>query len=174
MECHIWPRKPQFPSSQMKWKSRSQEKGGEEEKKISSFKRNPPSEILFQCTLHFVALMPSLNCFGTCHKYWWNSFSQQNFSLYTFHFPPVSSFSSLLPPSLSKKPFPFCLRHSVISYLRNQELHVLYLLNSWNIPSMIYCSTGLLVLHYCSTQTLKCWCKVLEFWVISYGIRPPG
>lgn len=51
--------------------SASQEKEGnkEEKKKISfSFKRIPPSEILFRCTLHFVALMQALNCFGTCHK----------------------------------------------------------------------------------------------------------
>lgn len=80
--CHIWPIKPLHLPSQMNWRVRSQEKERNEEKKkkkISfSFKRIPPSEILFRCTLHFVALMQALNCFGTCHKNWWNSFSLQS------------------------------------------------------------------------------------------------
>lgn len=106
----------------------SQEVGRKEErkkrgKKILQLQTNPPSEILFQCTLHFVALMPSLNCFGTCHKYWWNSFSRTVLSLYFLLSPSILFFlSPTVPPSLSKKPSPFCLRHSVILYLGNQEL----------------------------------------------------
>lgn len=101
--CHIWPIKPLYPPSQMNWSSRSQEKeGNKEKKKISfSFKRIPPSEILFRCTLHFVALMQALNCFGTCHKNWWNSFSlQSTFFFILLSFPQCPVFPAFYHLSL--------------------------------------------------------------------------
>lgn len=112
MECHIWPSKPPHPSSQMKWKPRTEEKvGGVNRKKdLFQLQTNPPGEILFQCTLHFVALMPALNCFGTCHKYWWNSCSLQNtFPFILLTFPSISLFFSRHASHL----FPRSLLHSV-------------------------------------------------------------
>lgn len=72
---------------------------------------NPPGEILFQCTLHFVALMPALNCFGTCHRYWWKTFSlHMTFSFIPFPLCP------LFLPSPSQNSFSFCLGCSVTLY----------------------------------------------------------
>ena len=77
LRCHIWARKTAASVFTDEVKAeKSRRRGGQKRKKISpKLQTNPPGEILFQCTLHFVALMPALNCFGTCHKYWWNSFS---------------------------------------------------------------------------------------------------
>lgn len=136
----------------------------EEKKTLFQLQTNPPGEILFQCTLHFVALMPALNCFGTCHRYWWNSFSLQR----TFPFIPFPLYP-LFPPSsfhlFPKTPFRFVwyVVWPCIWKKKNiQGLWAIWFLNSCNMSPVNCTSTRSLPvgLHYHYSQTLKS----LKYW----------
>lgn len=80
--------KPQHPSftDEMKAEKSGKKEAEKRKKNLFQLQKNPLAKILFQCTLRFVALKPALNCFGTCHKYWWNSsLCKALFFLYPSH-----------------------------------------------------------------------------------------
>lgn len=136
-------------------------------KDLFQLQTNPPGEILFQCTLHFVALMPALNCFGTCHKYWWNSCSLQNtFPFILLTFPSISLFFSRHASHL----FPRSLLHSVWAAVWSCIWEIKSLVHydflatwhPWTTPALVH------LLLACIIIIVRLKYKVLESWVILY------